>query len=86
MHEAGVPGYSSQGALGLFAPAGTPREIQEKVHADVTEILTRPDVRMALETRSFVIDNAGPAEFAQTIAAEAAKWGPVIKGANIKGD
>jgi hypothetical protein len=33
-----------------------------------------------------VIDNAGPAEFAQIIAAETAKWGPVIKSVNIKGD
>src|SRR4051794_20001345 len=86
MQEAGVARYSSQGAFGLFAPAGTPREIQEKVHVHVSEILTRPDVRKVLETRSFVIDNAGPAEFAQIIAAETAKWGPVIKGANIKGD
>jgi tripartite-type tricarboxylate transporter receptor subunit TctC len=86
MQEAGVAGYGSQGAFGLFAPAGTPREIEEKVHSDVAEILTRPDVRKVLEIRSFVIDNAGPAEFAQIIATETAKWGPVIKGANIKGD
>ncbi len=86
MQEAGVPGYSSQGAFGLFAPAGTPRDIQEKVHADVAEILTRPDVRKALEARSFVIDNANPVEFRKMITEETAKWGPVIKGANIKGD
>jgi tripartite-type tricarboxylate transporter receptor subunit TctC len=86
MQEAGVAGYSSQGAFGLFAPAGTPREIQEKIHSDVSEILMRPDVRKTLEIRGFVIDNAGPAEFAKMITEETAKWGPVIKGANIKGD
>src|SRR3954469_18811756 len=74
MQEAGVVGYSSKGAFGLFVPAGTPREIQEKDHAAVAEILTRPELRKALQTRSFVIDNAGPAEFAQMIAAETAKW------------
>lgn len=86
MQEAGVPGYVSQGAFGLFAPAGTRRDIQEKVHADVAEILTRPDVKKALETRSFVIDNANPAEFRKIIADETAKWEPIIKGAKIKGD
>ena len=34
MQEAGVPGYSSQGAFGLFAPAGTPKDIIAKIHAD----------------------------------------------------
>ena len=45
MQEAGVPGYTSQGAFGLFAPAGTPREIRDKIAADVAEILARPDIR-----------------------------------------
>jgi tripartite-type tricarboxylate transporter receptor subunit TctC len=86
MQEAGLPGYSSQGAFGLFAPAGTPREIRDKIHTDVAEILMRPDVKKALEERSFVIENAGPAEFTKMIADEAAKWERVIKQANIKGD
>jgi tripartite-type tricarboxylate transporter receptor subunit TctC len=84
MQEAGVPGYTSQGAFGLFAPTGTPREIRDKVHADVAEILARPDVKKALEARSFVIDAAGPAEFEKFIAAENVKWQKVIKEANIK--
>jgi tripartite-type tricarboxylate transporter receptor subunit TctC len=84
MQEAGVPGYTSQGAFGLFAPTGTPREIRDKVHADVAEILARPDVKKALEARSFVIDAAGPAEFEKFIAAENVKWQKVIKQANIK--
>jgi tripartite-type tricarboxylate transporter receptor subunit TctC len=85
MQEAGVPGYSSQGSFGLFAPAGTPIEIRERIHADISEILARPDVRKALEARSFVVDNAGPAEFARMIAEDTAKWRQVIKDANIKG-
>ena len=86
MQEAGVPGYSSQGAFGLFAPAGTPRDIRDKVHKDVAEVLERPDVKTALEARSFVIDGSGPADFAKTIAEETTKWGKVIRQANIKGD
>jgi len=86
MQEAGVPGYSSQGAFGLFAPAGIPREIRDKIHVDVAEVLKRPDVTKALEARSFVIDNASPAEFEKFIADENVKWRKVITQANIKID
>ena len=54
MQEAGVPGYSSQGAFGLFAPAGTPKDIIAKIHADTAAVLAQPDVKKALEARSFV--------------------------------
>jgi tripartite-type tricarboxylate transporter receptor subunit TctC len=84
MQEAGVPGYTSQGAFGLFAPAGTPPDIIAKVHTDVAEILARPDVTKALEARSFVVESAGPAEFEKFIAAETVKWRKVIAEAKIK--
>jgi tripartite-type tricarboxylate transporter receptor subunit TctC len=86
MQEAGVPGYSSQGAFGLFGPAGMPAEIREKIRADVAEVLSRPQVMKALEARSFVVEKRGPAEFSKFIADELAKWGPVIRNASIKGD
>ena len=84
MQEAGVPGYSSQGAFGLFAPAGTPKDIIAKIHADTAEVLAQPDVKKALEARSFVIGGAGPAEFEKFIADEHVKWQKVIKEANIQ--
>jgi tripartite-type tricarboxylate transporter receptor subunit TctC len=86
MQEAGVPGYTSQGSFGLFAPTGTPRDIRDKIATDVAEILGRPDVKSALEARSFVVDNAGPDAFDKFIAAETMKWEKVIKRANIRGD
>jgi tripartite-type tricarboxylate transporter receptor subunit TctC len=84
MQEAGVPGYTSQGAFGLFAPAGTPREIVAKIDTDVAEVLARPDVAKALEARSFVVDTAGPEQFEKFIAAETSKWASVIKRVGIK--
>jgi tripartite-type tricarboxylate transporter receptor subunit TctC len=86
MQEAGVPGYTSQGSFGLFAPAGTPRDVRDKIAADVAEILARTDVKNALEARSFVVDSAGPDAFDRFIADETVKWQKVIKQANIKGD
>src|SRR3954464_4436158 len=84
MQEAGVPGYSSQGAFGLFAPAGTPKDVIAKIHADTAEVLAQPDVKKALEARSFVTGGAGPAEFEKFIADEHVKWQKVIKEADIK--
>src|SRR3954463_2600702 len=84
MQEAGVPGYSSQGAFGLFAPAGTPKDIIAKIHTDTAAVLAQPDVKKALEARSFVTGGAGPAEFEKFIADENVKWQRVIKEANIR--
>jgi tripartite-type tricarboxylate transporter receptor subunit TctC len=86
MQEAGVPGYTSQGSFGLFAPAGTPRDIRDKIAADVAEVLSRPDVKKVLEARSFVVTSLGPDAFDKYIASENVKWDAVIKRAGIKGD
>jgi tripartite-type tricarboxylate transporter receptor subunit TctC len=86
MQEAGVPGYTSQGTFGLFAPAGTPHEIIEKVNADTATVLALPEVRKELEARSFVVGGAGPKEFQTFIADETTKWRKVITDAQIKGD
>jgi tripartite-type tricarboxylate transporter receptor subunit TctC len=86
MQEAGVSGFTSQGAFGLFAPAGIPREIRAKIHADVSEVLRREDVKKALAARAFVVDNLSPAEFEKFIANEDVKWRKVITEAKIKID
>jgi tripartite-type tricarboxylate transporter receptor subunit TctC len=83
MQEAGVPGYLSKGSFGLFAPTGTPPEIIAKINADVSEVLARPDVKKALEARSFVVDSSGPEEFQKFIDTETVKWRKVIQEANI---
>jgi tripartite-type tricarboxylate transporter receptor subunit TctC len=86
MQEAGVPGYTSQGSFGLFAPAGTPREIRDKVAADVGEVLARPEIKKALEARSFVVTSFGPDAFDKYIGTETVKWEAVVKRAGIKGE
>jgi tripartite-type tricarboxylate transporter receptor subunit TctC len=83
MQEAGVPGYLSKGSFGLFAPTGTPPEIIAKINADVSEVLARPDVKKALEARSFVVDSSGPEGFQKFIDTETVKWRKVIQEANI---
>jgi len=83
--EAGVPGYEAVTWFGLLAPAGTPREIVSRLHADVVRALQDPVVK-----KRFIDDGAeptpssSPEEFAALIHTEIAKWANVIRDAGIK--
>jgi len=86
MAEAGLPGFDISTWYGLFAPAGTPAAIVGKWNADVTKILTAPDVRAKL-----MADGAEPApdtpeQFAQMISRELAKYARIIKASGAKVD
>ena len=86
MEEAGVPGFSSQGAFGLLAPAGVPEDIKEKLKADLAEVVQRPEMRSVLAARYFEPAPLGPVEFQKLIAEESEKWRSVIEDKKIKGD
>jgi tripartite-type tricarboxylate transporter receptor subunit TctC len=86
MQEAGVPGYVTFSLYGLFAPAGVPAEIREKLHADIAEVIARPETRKLLEGRGFEVQGKSGAEFQKIIDADVAKWRTVIVTANIKED
>jgi len=86
MAEAGLQGFDISTWYGLFAPAGTPTAIVAKWNADVTKILTTPDVRAKL-----MADGAEPApdtpeQFAQMISRELAKYARIIKASGAKVD
>jgi tripartite-type tricarboxylate transporter receptor subunit TctC len=82
--EAGVQGYSSQGAFGLLAPAGVPQEIREKLATDLMEVMQRPDMRGILTARYFELAPHGPAEFQKVIGEETEKWRSVIEDKKIR--
>jgi tripartite-type tricarboxylate transporter receptor subunit TctC len=84
--EAGVPGYSSQGAFGLLAPAGVPQDIREKLETDLADVLRRPEIRNILGARHFELAPLGPLEFHKVIVEESDKWRSVIEDKKIKGD
>jgi putative tricarboxylic transport membrane protein len=86
MQEAGVPGYETQSLYGLFAPARTPPDTINKIHADVTEIIMRQDVRSLLAARSFDAQGKPAAEFQKIIDSDATKWQKVITTAKIRED
>ena len=82
--ESGVPGYDAIQWFGLLAPAGTPKEIVDRLQSETAKILDTQAMkdRLALEGAE-PIGNT-PAEFSALIKDEMAKWSQVAKAANIK--
>jgi len=84
--DSGYPGFSAIGWIGLFAPANTPPEIAQKVHAAVDRAYRTPELQSAMRTRGFDIAAMPPQEFGKFLAEQRAKWGTVIREAKIKLD
>ena len=84
--EAGVPGYEAAIWWGLFAPAGTPKAIVDRLQKELSAIMNSEEMKKTFEAQAAEPDFAGPAEFVKLIEAESAKWGKVIKEGNIKGE
>ena len=83
---AGLPGFEAVSWYALMAPAGTPREVIAKIHADVAKALQMPDVRERLAGMGAEPSGESPAELAARIKAEYDRWGEVVRKANIKAD
>jgi len=84
--EAGVPGYEAAIWWGILAPAGTPKAIVDRLNKELGVIMNSEDTKKTFENQGAVADLMGPAEFSKFIEAEIAKWGRVIKAANIKSE
>jgi tripartite-type tricarboxylate transporter receptor subunit TctC len=82
--ESGLPGYASLGWFGLFAPAGTPGAIVDKVAADTARVLLLPDSKQKLANEGAEPEPMTPAAFAQFVNAEIAKWLALATSAGIK--
>jgi tripartite-type tricarboxylate transporter receptor subunit TctC len=84
--ESGVPGYEMVLWIGVFAPAGTPRGVAEKLNAEVVRIVRLADVREKLEAMGVEPLGNTSEQMAEWIRREIAKFAPVVKAANIKAD
>jgi tripartite-type tricarboxylate transporter receptor subunit TctC len=83
--ESGVPGFEAVSWFGVWAPAGTPRDVVGKLNADIQKVFADPDFRQTFLDRAMLDPIAGsPGQFAEFIKAEAAKWSKVVKDANLK--
>lgn len=84
--EAGVPGFEAASWFGLLAPAGTPKEIVAKIHADVVKAMKTTDLTEKMGQQGAVAVGNTPDEFAAYIKAELAKWEKVVKASGARAD
>ncbi|MFZ1431622.1 MAG: tripartite tricarboxylate transporter substrate binding protein [Geminicoccaceae bacterium] len=81
-----IPGFEATSWHGLFAPAGTPPAIIDKISGEVQRIMQQPAMQERLRGMGATPVGSTPAAFAQFIAVEREKWAVVIKDANISID
>jgi len=84
LSESGVPGFEASSWFGLVAPAKTPMPIVERIAADTAAAVRDPEMQKRFGDLGARLVGNTPAEFAQRVAAERARWGEVIKAAGIK--
>jgi tripartite-type tricarboxylate transporter receptor subunit TctC len=83
VHESGFPGFEAIGWNALVAPAGTPREIVDKVSAIVNAYLASAAGREQLDKMGMTPLGGTPEATRTFLDNESAKWGPIIRDANI---
>jgi tripartite-type tricarboxylate transporter receptor subunit TctC len=86
LHELGLKDFDAVGWNGLLAPAGTPRDIVNRLHAEVARVLRIPEVRDQLTAQGADIVANSPDEFAAWIRVEVRKWAEVVRVSGAKID
>ena len=77
--EAGLPGYEATIWMGLFAPAGTPREILGKLYSEIGRVLSAPEAKASIGATGVEVTLSPAEEFAAFVRAEHDKWGKVVR-------
>jgi len=78
-----LPGYEAVSWGGVMVPAGTPKEIVNRLNVEINKILKMPDVAAKLENLGAIIVGSTPEEFDKYVKDEIAKWGKVARDNNI---
>jgi len=84
--EQGLPGFEVIAWNALYAPKGTPKDVVDKLNAEVNKILAQPETRQKLKDLGFDVGGGSAAQLADFGTAERAKWGPLIKSAGMKAE
>jgi tripartite-type tricarboxylate transporter receptor subunit TctC len=83
--ESGLPGYETSAWFGMIGPAGMPRELVDRIQADLAQALTDPQTKERLASQGLTLIGGKPQEFKSYLAEELGKWAKVVKesGARI---
>lgn len=84
--ESGLPGFDNPVWFGLFAPAGTPAAIVQKLNARMNDILAMPDVKAAFVKLGFQTGGGSPDDLARRVDSEIRKWTALVREKNIHVD
>ncbi len=82
--EAGLPGVSVDWWLGVLAPAGTPKEIVQKLSTEIMALNQQPEFKARLAQQGIDVVGSSPEQFAAVLKEEVPRWKEVVKGAGIK--
>lgn len=82
--ESGLAGFDAASWFGLSAPAGTPKDVVERLNKEVHAVLANPVTAKRLQDAGLTPSMGSPAEFGALIRSDLAKWGEVAKQAAIK--
>ena len=87
MVEAGVAGYESTVWFGLVVPAGTPKEVVDRLNAAGRQAAQAPDFTKRLSELGYgIVGNTSPEQMASMIQDEVKRWGPIVKASGAKID
>lgn len=86
MQEAGVAGYEGSVWLALLAPPNTPREIVNRLNAEIAKVMAQPDTRKALNDAGVEPATSTPEALQAYMVQELDRWGKVVKAADIKAE
>ena len=82
--QAGVQGFEAGNWFGIFAPAGTPREVVERVNGAINQVMTRPDMKDKLTGQGAEALTGSPADLASLVRRELIKFAKIIKAARVR--
>ena len=82
--ESGFPGYEATNWYAYLAPAGTPKDVLERLQRELVQALNAPDVREQLDRQGMEAKPGTPEELAKYMERELATWGRVVKAAKIQ--
>jgi tripartite-type tricarboxylate transporter receptor subunit TctC len=84
--EAGIPGFEAVSWIGALVPAGTPKDVIDKIYTDLVAVLRMPEIKERLAQSGAVVVGNTQEQFAAWNRNEIAKWAQAVKDSGAKGD
>jgi tripartite-type tricarboxylate transporter receptor subunit TctC len=84
LQEAGVPGYEASVWLALLAPAGTPRDIVNRLNSEIARLMESPETRKSLYDAGVEVSLSTPEALSDYMVKEMERWGRVVRETGVR--